>query len=93
MSVSLIRVLLIVVVFALWWGGKTSAAGAFEEKGKVVNLPKGQIELPGGYTHEKLQGFDSVPGRIVKDGAPQIRYSIGRITKPGALRTGWFFRE
>lgn len=87
---SLWHVLLI--VFAMSAFGCIFAAES-EPKGDVVKLPKGQITLPAGYKHEQLQGFDSVPGRIVKEGGLKISYDIGGIPKPGAPRLGGQFTD
>jgi len=74
-------------------GGVDAVARESNTSGSVVKLHKGQIRLPDGYKHEQLQGFDSVPGRIVKKGGLQIRYDIGAIPRPGGLRLGGQFTD
>jgi len=49
------------------------------------------IRLLPGYTHERLQGIDSVVGKLVKSDAPEIRYEMGRIPPSGAPRLGGDF--
>ena len=46
-----------------------------------------------GYKHVPLQGIDSLVGEIKKEGGLRIRYEIGRVTKPGAPRTGGSFSD
>jgi len=50
----------------------------------------GGIQLLPGYKHEKLQGIDSVVGRIVNPKGLTIHYDIGGIPK-GAIRFGGSF--
>jgi hypothetical protein len=40
----------------------------------------GAIVLLSGYKHQKLQGNDSLPGRIWKDNGLEIEYDIGGLT-------------
>ncbi len=50
----------------------------------------GGIQLLPGYKHEKLQGIDSIVGRIAKPGGLTIHYEIGAIPQ-GGLRFGGSF--
>jgi hypothetical protein len=53
--------------------------------------PPGNIALLEGYAHEPLQGFDSIVGRIAKEGGLSISYEIGRVRQPGQLAIGGDF--
>lgn len=53
----------------------------------------GGIRLLDGYTHQPLQGIDSVVGRISKEGGLQITYEIGSLPRPGGLRLGGQFSD
>lgn len=53
----------------------------------------GGIQLLDGYTHQPLQGIDSVVGRITKEGGLQITYEIGSLPRPGGLRLGGQFSD
>jgi len=53
--------------------------------------PPGGIKLLDGYVHEKLQGIDSIVGRIVKKEGITINYEIGRVPKPGGFALGGDF--
>jgi hypothetical protein len=55
--------------------------------------PPGAINLLPDYTHERKQGFDSIPGVISKKGGLEIVYDIGSIPKPGAPRFGGQFSD
>lgn len=48
----------------------------------------GGVQLLPGYKHQTLQGIDSRPGKIFKEGGLEIMYDIGRIPKPGGFRLG-----
>ena len=52
----------------------------------------GGIQLLPGYKHQKLQGIDSIVGKIVKQGGLTIFYEIGGIPK-GGLRFGGSFTD
>ena len=50
-----------------------------EQRGPMkLDFPNGII-LPEGYSHERLQGIDSQPGRIKRDDGFTISYDIGRM--------------
>ena len=53
----------------------------------------GNITLPSDYVHTRLQGIDSAPGEITKEGGLRIRYEIGKVTPPGQPRTGGSFTD
>jgi hypothetical protein len=91
MNSNAVPIVLVIVIAASFLG--CVFAEESDMKGVVTKLPKGQIELPAGYKHEQLQGFDSVPGRIVKEGGLRISYEIGGIPKPGAPRLGGQFTD
>lgn len=48
----------------------------------------GGVQLLPGYKHQTLQGIDSRPGKIFKEGGLEIMYDIGRIPKAGGFRLG-----
>lgn len=55
-------------------------------------LPNGfEIRLLPGFTHEPLQGFDSIVGRLAGKDGRQIQYEMGGIPAPGAPRVGGHF--
>ncbi|MGE0606739.1 MAG: hypothetical protein AB7O62_06400 [Pirellulales bacterium] len=57
-----------------------------------VKLPGGfSIALLPGFTHEPLQGIDSIVGQIVQADGLRIQYEMGNIPAPGALRLGGSF--
>src|SRR5690349_13541451 len=41
--------------------------------------PPGGIKLLGLYSHERLQGIDTLVGRISRPGGPQVHYDIGHL--------------
>ena len=53
----------------------------------------GGMRLLVGYKHQPLQGFDSIVGRIEKEGGLRISYEIGHVPKPGAPRFGGSFSD
>ena len=53
----------------------------------------GGMRLLPGYAHTPLQGFDSIVGKVAKEGGLQISYDIGAIPKPGGLRFGGMFSD
>lgn len=54
--------------------------------------PGGMKLLPG-YVHERLQGIDSIVGRIVKKEGLSISYEIGHVPKPGGPVFGGSFSD
>jgi hypothetical protein len=46
------------------------------------------IELLPDYTHQPLQGIDSIVGKVAKKNGTSIQYEIGGAVKPGAPRFG-----
>ena len=74
---------LIALLVVTLWGGASFAADP---------SPGGMQLLPG-YVHTRLQGFDSVPGRIEKKGGLTIQYDIGAIPKLGAPSFGGQFTD
>ncbi len=83
------RVLTVASLLAAVSVSGVSAAFFADEK------PPGAINLLPDYTHERKQGFDSIPGVISKGkkGGLQIYYDIGSIPKPGAPRFGGQFSD
>ena len=63
--------LAILVIFPLAIGAENSSS--------QPSPPPGAIQLIEGYHHRHLQGIDSRPGRIWKDGGVEISYDIGRM--------------
>lgn len=62
--------------------------------GAETPLPSGLvIDLLPGYTHEKLQGIDSVVGKFVKKDGPEISYEIGGYIPPGQPRFGGSYSD
>ncbi len=57
------------------------------------DTPLGGIRLLEGYKHVPLQGFDSVLGRIEKEGGLAIQYEVGRIALPGRPQIGGSFSD
>lgn len=55
--------------------------------------PPGNIQLLPGYTHKALQGIDSRPGVIEKEGGLKIHYDIGAVIPPGQPRFGGSFSD
>ncbi|MCH7729876.1 MAG: hypothetical protein IH991_25910 [Planctomycetes bacterium] len=53
----------------------------------------GGMRLLVGYKHQPLQGFDSIVGKIEKEGGLRINYEIGHVPKPGAPRFGGSFSD
>src|SRR5262245_6481631 len=53
----------------------------------------GGIKLLPGYVHEKLQGIDSIVGRLVKKEGLTIQYEIGAVPKPGGPVFGGSFSD
>lgn len=53
----------------------------------------GGMQLLAGYTHQRLQGFDSIVGKIRKKNGLQISYEIGSLPKPGGLALGGQFSD
>jgi len=53
----------------------------------------GGIKLLPGYIHERLQGFDSVVGRLVHKDRLTIQYEIGHVPKPGGPVFGGSFSD
>lgn len=51
------------------------------------------MRLLPGFTHQPLQGFDSIGGKIGNKDGLQINYDIGGIPKPGGLRLGCQFSD
>lgn len=49
-----------------------------------AGAPLGGLQLVEGYKHERLQGIDSVVGRIVRQDGFTINYEKGRIPDPNA---------
>jgi hypothetical protein len=81
--------------FQVYGGGITLVLLLF---GMTTPPASGQTLLPGGFeirllpgfTHEPLQGIDSIVGRIAKKDGVQIQYEMGRIPQ-GTLRLGGDF--
>jgi hypothetical protein len=63
----------------------SSAAAADDRLGGMQLLP--------GYTHQKLQGFDSIVGKISKQNGLQISYEIGSLPRPGGIAFGGQFSD
>ena len=61
--------------------------------GAGAQEPPGKIELLPGYKHEKLQGIDSIVGKIVSPKGLDILYEIGRVRQPGGLALGGDFSD
>ncbi len=59
----------------------------------AAEAPPGGIRLLPGYTHNPLQGIDSIVGELVKDGGLKISYEIGHVSKPGEPMVGGGFRD
>ena len=57
-----------------------ATATQIEVKGKIP----GGVQLPDGFKHRALQGFDSQPGEITNKDGLKISYDIGPVPKPGA---------
>ena len=71
----------------LWMLGATAATAVGQ-----TPLPNGfEIRLLPGFTHEPLQGIDSIVGRLASKDGRQIQYEMGGIPAPGALRLGGHF--
>ncbi len=67
----------------------TSTARAAE-----TALPNGLvIDLLPGYTHQKLQGIDSVVGKFVKKDGLEISFEIGGYIPPGQPRFGGSYSD
>ncbi|MCA9067776.1 MAG: hypothetical protein KDA84_02570 [Planctomycetaceae bacterium] len=61
--------------------------------GLADDPPPGNIQLLPGYTHKALQGIDSQPGVIEKEGGLKIHYDIGAVIPPGQPRFGGSFSD
>jgi hypothetical protein len=66
----------------------TAASPAFADDARI-----GGMQLLSGYTHQPLQGFDSIVGKVSKKDGLQISYDIGSIPKPGGLAFGGQFSD
>jgi hypothetical protein len=69
----------------VWLSLMTSGVFAADRIGGMRLLP--------GYKHQPLQGFDSIVGKIAKEGGLQINYDIGALPKPGGLVLGGSFSD
>lgn len=60
-----------------------------------MTLPNGpgNLKLLEGYKHIKLQGIDSIVGKIQHKDGFEIFYEKGRVAKPGAPRLGGDFHN
>jgi hypothetical protein len=81
-------------VFLLATGLATAAdKGKPPEAKPKTDARVGGMQLLSGYKHKKLQGIDSIVGKIEKPGGLSIMYEIGVVSPPGAPRFGGGFSD
>lgn len=70
-----------------------TAVAAIPARGETP-MPSGlSIELVQGYTHQPLQGIDSVVGKFAKKDGLTISYEIGGVVPPGGPRFGGSYSD
>ena len=82
----------VILLTAAGWLSASAADKPAKGKPKVDPLIGGMRLLPG-YKHTKLQGIDSIVGKIEKAGGLTIMYEIGNIPRAGAPRFGGSFTD